>query len=146
MTHSDHLNLPDLQERVRAALRQWHTASVEPSPLAPLQLYQQLHNQGIGDAHEITNRVLLQALQILEEQHKKDAVLLRRSFLDNELDERIANDLNIASSTLYRHKNIAEHHLAAVRGAHVLFQLQQHRGQMMLGNVLVAIKRARGNV
>lgn len=118
--HSDP-TLSELQTRVHKALRQWHANTPEPSPLASLLLFQQLLREGNLTPHQATNQLLLQALLILEETHKRDAILLRRSFLNNELDELIANDMNIASSTFYRHKPEAERRLTEV-----LLKMEQH--------------------
>lgn len=102
----------DLEGQVRTALRQWHSTSSAESPFASLLLFQQLRQATESDGHEATNRVLLQALHLLQADHPKEASLLRRSFLDNELDERIALDMNISEATLYRHKKKAERLLA----------------------------------
>ena len=65
----------------------------------------------IGE-HEATNRVLYQGLQLLEERHPREATLLRRSELDNALTDFVANELNMASATLFRQKKIAIRHLS----------------------------------
>jgi hypothetical protein len=48
----------------------------------------------------------------LEERHPQEALLLRRSELDNELNDFVANALNVAPSTLFRYKKSAISHLA----------------------------------
>lgn len=108
------LTMSELETQVRAALRQWHSNNGAASPFDALLLYRQLRQVTQSDSHEATNRVLLQALHLLQEEHPKEASLLRRSYLDNELDERIALDMNISSATLYRHKKNAERFLAEV--------------------------------
>lgn len=84
------------------------------SPFALLYLYQQLRRADSISEHEATNRILYQALQLLEERHPQEATLLRRSELDNELNDFVANALNVAPSTLYRYKRSALTHLVEV--------------------------------
>ena len=114
MPDFNELTLSSLQPRVHQALRQWHADSPRESPLASLILFQQLLREASTNPHQATNQLILQALLVLEEGYKRDAILLRRSFLNNELDEFIANDMNIASSTFYRHKPEAERRLTEV--------------------------------
>jgi hypothetical protein len=120
MNYLPNLTLNELQGRVRVALRHWHREYSGPSPLEPLRLFQQLQTEKNLSTREATNQVLFQGLQLLEERHEFEALLLRRSDLDKELAERVANDLNMANSTLYRHKKSADHHLAEV-----LLELEQ---------------------
>lgn len=114
MDHPPQLTLTEMQERVQTALRQWHVDTGAHSPLAPLYLYQQLRRTELISEHEATNRILYQGLQLLEERYPQEATLLRRSELDNELNDFVANALNVAPSTLYRHKKSALTHLAEV--------------------------------
>jgi hypothetical protein len=114
------LTLAELQERVQGALRQWHNDTGAPSPFASLHLFQQLRQTEPVSEHEATNRVIYQGLQLLEERHPQEALLLRRSDLDNELNDFVANDLNIGPSTLYRYKKSAIQHLTEV-----LYELEE---------------------
>lgn len=121
------LTLNELQECVQGALRQWHNDTGAPSPLASLHLFQQLRIAEPVSEHEATNRLIYQGLQLLEERHPQEAMLLRRSDLDNELNDFVANDLNIGSSTLYRYKKTAIQHLTEVlyeleEGTHASFR------------------------
>lgn len=120
MTESSSLTLVELHDRVKRALRQWHSAPNEPSPLASLLIFHQLRHSEPLSEHEATNRVLYQALQLLEERHPQDAQLLRRSDLDNELNDFVANIFNMSMATFYRQKNVASEHLAEV-----LLELEQ---------------------
>jgi hypothetical protein len=106
------LTVEEVQEWVQIALRQWHNDPGALSPLASLHLYRQLRQAELISEHEATNRVLYQALQVLEERYPKEAMLLRRSELDNELNDFVANALNVAPSTLFRYKKSAIIHLA----------------------------------
>ena len=106
------ISLTEVQERVQAALRQWHSDAGGPSPLAPFHIYQRLREAELVSEHEATNRIVYQGLQLLEERYPQEAMLLRRSELDNELNDFVANALNVAPSTLYRYKKSALTHLA----------------------------------
>ena len=108
------LDIDEVQAQVQRALRQWHADPGAPSPLASFHLYQQLRQQELIGEHEATNRFLYQGLQLLEERYPQEAMLLRRSELDNELNDFVANALNVAPSTLYRYKKSALAHLAEV--------------------------------
>ena len=131
MDPAPQLTLADMQERIQTALRQWHSEPGATSPLAPLHLYQQLRRADSISEHEATNRILYQGLQLLEERFPQEAILLRRSELDNELNDFVANALNVAPSTLYRYKKSALAHLAQV-----LLELENetrntYRGRML---------------
>ena len=108
------LDVEEVQDQVQIALRQWHQEPGTPSPLAAFHIFQQLRQQELIGEHEATNRILYQGLQLLEERHPQEAMLLRRSELDKELNDFVANALNVAPSTLYRYKKSALAHLAEV--------------------------------
>jgi hypothetical protein len=114
MNHPVRITLAELQDGVQVALRQWHTDTGAPSPFALLYLFQQLRQSELISEHEATNRLLYQGLQLLEERYPQEARLLRRSDLDNELNDMVANEFNFAPSTLYRYKKSAILHLAEV--------------------------------
>lgn len=125
------LTLDAIQERVQQALRQWHADPAGPSPLAPLHLFQRLRQSEVISEHEATNRVLYQGLQLLEERYPQDAMLLRQSELDNQLNDLVANALNVAPSTLYRHKRQALAHLAEVIWERETQLRQSYRTRML---------------
>lgn len=112
--------LAELSEQVKVALRQWHADANTRSPLASLQIFQQLLQKEMIGEHEATNRILYQGLQLLKEQHPRDEYILRRSALDRQLNDLIAVELNIASSTLFRYKD-----KAILRLAEVLWKWEQ---------------------
>jgi hypothetical protein len=111
MHEKPQLTLSQLRERVKKALRQWRRDSGAPSPLAPLFLFQKTCQQEAISDHEATNRVLYQALQVLKERFVREAFLIQGSVMDQELNNTIANSLNIGQAQFYRLKNEAITHL-----------------------------------
>jgi LuxR family glucitol operon transcriptional activator len=90
-----------LSQHVRAALKLWHSKDVTTSPLAGLTSFQSAlatHN----DIRRTTNHLLVLGLERMEPRHPRDAMLLRRSFLDNEKNFRLATEQNISEAKLYR--------------------------------------------
>jgi len=131
MESDPQLTLAQLREKVQLALRQWRRDSGAPSPLASLFVFQNLIQRELISEHEATNRLLYQALQLLEERHPREAMLIRSSDLDQELNDTVANALNIAPATFYRHKTLAITHLTEV-----LLELEErssthHRTRML---------------
>lgn len=98
---------PNFRQAVHDVLKQWHLEGGDSSPLQGTFLFRQLYSQGADSGHQVGNRLLLQALQLLEEQFPQEALLLRRSYVNNELDRTLVQDLNIGESTLYRRKDAA---------------------------------------
>lgn len=113
MRHKKNGERSDPKDALHEALRQWHKEGSEPPPLQDYLIYRRAVNCAPGSSHATTKSVVMQALHRLEQRSRDDAILLRRSFLDNELDRRIARDLNVAESTLYRHKETALERLAS---------------------------------
>lgn len=64
MDHPYQLTFDDLQNRVKIALRQWHTDTGKPSPFAPLHLFQQLRHAQHISGH-ISESVLEEFLRCL---------------------------------------------------------------------------------
>lgn len=106
--------LSKLQADIHIALQGWHNLSVETSPLDYLQLFQQAQTRENGNARQVTNKILLEALEILAVKHKAEADLLRRRFLDGDMMHTVANRLNIGESTAYRKQQEALKQLALV--------------------------------
>jgi len=106
--------LSKLQDDVYTALKSWHEASTQASPLDYLQLFQQARLGGISNARQATNEILLEALESLAVEHKKEADLLRRHFLDEMVMHAVANWLNVGESTAYRKQQEAINRLALI--------------------------------
>lgn len=102
-----------LPDQVAAALEQWHKPARQ-SPLQTLYLFRQAQRQTGAAPPQVTNHLLHQALEQLATSHPQEAHLLRRRFADNELAFKVANELNLSQSTLFRHQNEAIAHLTTV--------------------------------
>jgi LuxR family glucitol operon transcriptional activator len=88
-----------LYTNVHEALKLWHSAQAETSPLDYLYLFQQARHRGADNARQATNEVILAGLDALEENQGRDADLLRLRFLDRHVMRTVANQLNMAEST-----------------------------------------------
>ncbi len=104
----------ELQSNVYQALKTWHEAYTEISPLADMNLFQQEKRLGGGSNRQITNRILLKALDNLAKTHKSEAELLRRRFLDDVVAQIVANRLNVGTATVYRRQKEALKELTRV--------------------------------
>lgn len=91
-----------LQEDLHHALKTWHEAGPEASPLDYLQIFQQARLAGAGNTRQATNHVLFQAIEALAVEHTAEANLLRKRFLDGLTTHAVANQLNVSEATAYR--------------------------------------------
>ncbi len=87
---------------VYAALKLWHREPSTGSPLRALYLVQQARALTRRSDREITNELLLHALQTLQTTHVLEASILRQRFLDAQPAHRVANRFNLSDATLYR--------------------------------------------
>ena len=116
------LNQASLKKDVHNALKKWNNPDgSDRNPIQYLRIFQQFLQQMQGNMVGATNQVLHHILEQLEEENQQDAILLRRSFLDNELDRQIANELNVSEGTFYRWQNRALENLTAI-----LYELEQN--------------------
>lgn len=106
--------LAELQRDIHTALQMWHNSGSETSPLAHLQWFQQVQIQAGSNTRQATNKLLLEALEILAVTHRLEADLLRQRFLDMEMMHVVANRLNMGESTAYRKQQEALQQLALV--------------------------------
>lgn len=106
------MTIQELKQSVHKALKQWHQPELQSSPLFELSLFQNSLRACHGIHKRAANQMLLQGLETLEKQFKQDAVLLRRAFLDNELNRILAVERDISEATLYRHIDTALSRLA----------------------------------
>jgi LuxR family glucitol operon transcriptional activator len=91
----------NLKERIRSALKSWHQKDATTSPLEGLALLQTslaTHN----DMRRATNHVLMCGLERMESRFPREAMLIRRAYLDNEKNHRLATEQNISEAKLYR--------------------------------------------
>jgi len=100
------------QTDIYEALKTWHKANPEASPLAHLQLFREAGLEQAGNAREITNRLLFKAIAALEVEHELEAKLLRKRFLDGLAMHVVANQLNMSEANAYRKQKEAIEQLA----------------------------------
>lgn len=110
----DPATLPTLQADIHQALKLWHKASSDDSPLAYLFLLQQTRGRNTASTRQTTNQLLLDALKILEAEAEEAAQLLRLRFLDELSVFAVANQLNVAEITVHRLQKAALQHLARI--------------------------------
>jgi hypothetical protein len=106
-----HEELPNL---IHQALRLWHKPPSHGSPIGGLVLVQRQQAVQGANLRQASNQLLLQALDALALHHPHDAVLLRARYLDDKPAFVVANQLNMAEPTLYKHQRSAVHRLAEV--------------------------------
>lgn len=103
-----------LQDDIHTALKTWHEASNDTSPLNYLQLFHRSRARGADNARQATNEILFEALQVLAIEYQDEADLLRKRFLDGLVMHAVANQLNIGISTAYRKQKEAIKQLALI--------------------------------
>lgn len=108
------VTLAQLQADLHEALTQYHRDGAVESPLTRYLAFQQKLQSTPGHTRQVSNQLLLQALQQLEVQHPPDAALLRMRFLDEALVQTVANKLNISESKVYADQRRALAHLAEI--------------------------------
>ncbi len=91
---------PPFRDAVHAALRLWHKDDDDHSPLDSLFLYR-LRRRRAASNHQATNEVLYEGLESLALRYPASAAVLRMRFLDHQLAHAVANQLNVAESTVY---------------------------------------------
>jgi LuxR family glucitol operon transcriptional activator len=114
MTLFDDISLSKLQEDVHQALKLWHSADPDTSPLDYLYLFQQIQRHSASNTRQATNELLLDALKALEAEHGEDADLLRLRFLDGMVMHAVANQLNLAESTANKKQRQTIRRLAVI--------------------------------
>jgi hypothetical protein len=111
----DHTNLAQLQNSIHTALKQWHETGNDTGPLAGLQLYHRAQREAPGSsARQLTNEILLAALDRLAVEQPVEAELLRSRFLNRLVMHVAANQLNLGESTAYRMQQDALQQLALI--------------------------------
>lgn len=122
------VSLTELTSAVHTALRLWHQANDDTSPLAGLYLFRQARGDQPGQARRVGNELLHQALTGLARDYDPGlADLLRFRFLEKTPIAEISGRLNLAEPTLHRKQRQAIEQLAAI-----LVELeQQARGSAL---------------
>ncbi len=101
-----------LEQDLHQALKLWHSAGMEGSPLDYLFLLEQA--QEVDNLRQATNQILLKALESLATDYDEDARLLRMRFLDRMVMHAVANRLNVAEVTANKKQRQALRRLATV--------------------------------
>jgi hypothetical protein len=107
------ISLSTLEKILHTALRQWHKSSPTISPLSNLYLFQQVQTE-TSNARQATNKIILDAFKVMEEDQGEYAQLLRLRYLDQMKMVAVANRLNIAEGTAYKLQKQAISCLAAL--------------------------------
>ncbi|MCB0192223.1 MAG: hypothetical protein KDJ65_09805 [Anaerolineae bacterium] len=93
----------DLRANVHKALKCWHKANDETSPLEDLYLFRQAAQNQTNTARRMTNELLLKALKALEQDYDYQAALiLRLRFIEDAPIYQVAHQLNLADPTIQR--------------------------------------------
>lgn len=103
---------PDFRAHVHEALKQWHDAPNSGSAIGYLKLVAFEQSRGATSIREAANRVLQQGLTALAATNDAGARVLRLRFLDGHATYVVANRLNVAEPTIYRHQALALDQLA----------------------------------
>ncbi len=105
--------LSKLSDDLHTALKLWHRDDAGTSPIDYLLLFCQRRSQ-VGSSRQATNEVVHEGLTSLALRFPDSAALLRLRFLDHQLAHAMANQLNVAESTVYALQKEALDRLAEV--------------------------------
>lgn len=103
-----------LEYAVHRALALWHKDDVLEYPLATLRVVQRTADGDRITAHQASNQVLLSAIGILQFGHERDAILLRKRFIECKPSFLVANEFSVAESTFYNMQRQAIRRLTVV--------------------------------
>ncbi|MEZ4866685.1 MAG: NB-ARC domain-containing protein [Caldilineaceae bacterium] len=99
---------------VRSALKQWHRESNGASPLGALYLYRKTMRELERNPRYVTNHLLFQAMEELQQRYDQDVKLLQLHYLDQWPINHLANHFNVAESTIYAMQRKSIKRLAAI--------------------------------
>jgi hypothetical protein len=105
---------PKLENDVHKALVGWHSSPPDAGRLRSANPARPADAADPAAPRPITQEILLSALAILQSTHEPDAVLLKKRFVERKPSFVVANELNIAESTLYKLQKQAIHRLATI--------------------------------
>ena len=109
-----------LEISVHKSLSNWHKSDPIDVSTGVLKAVQRADNVDHAEMRQVTNQVLLSALGILQSRYEKDAILLLKRFAEGKPSFVVANELNVAESTLYKMQRQAISRLAII-----LFEMEQ---------------------
>ncbi len=130
------LSVSDLRTGVHLALKQWHKANDETSPLEGFYLFQQARQTQSDTARRITNELLLEGLKLLEQDYDPQAAaILRQRFIEDTPIYQVAHQLNLAEPTIQRKQR------QAIAGlADILLKLEQQARSETIHNLEKRLK------
>ena len=100
---------------VQEALKDTLEGEVTQTPLRQLVLFQITQQRGIfRNDRQVINQLLQDAIGILEQSNSTYATVLRMRFFDNLAVRRVANELNLAESTVFLQQRNAIEKLAEI--------------------------------
>jgi hypothetical protein len=122
----NHLDRPkDFANRVRRALRAWHTGHAKDT-LDDLLLMKQLQvEEAVTNPRLVTNKILLSALESLKQVNRQGAELLQWRFLNQETAKEVAHRWNVGQDVIFQWQRAAIDQLAEVVWEHELEHRQQ---------------------
>ncbi|MEM7134705.1 MAG: NB-ARC domain-containing protein [Chloroflexota bacterium] len=92
----------ELYNAIQSSLKNWHNDKSQPGVLQNFTLYQQQLASSGETEHGCTKFLLNEGLEALRSSHPQYSHLLSRRYIDDELAHKLANELNLAESTLFR--------------------------------------------
>ena len=92
---------PKLRTKVQHALKDWHSSNQDSHTLSELYLFRNAQQADRGTPRQATNLILKRAIDTLQERYERDAKLLEARFMDCVAIHNLANQYNVAESTLY---------------------------------------------
>lgn len=88
-------------KQVKAALKQWHNGDRPETPLSALYLFRKMMRETQKTARHVTNQLLLQGIEALQQVDEIGARLLQLRFLDERRVNYIAKQLVCSESVFY---------------------------------------------
>ena len=111
---ADSLLPTKLKTDLHEALKLWHNTKVDDSSLNYLYLFQRRQSEESGNPRQVTNQVILEALEVLAVDHSDEAELLHLRFVAGEKMHQVAIQLNLAEPTVYKKQRQAIDRLTAI--------------------------------
>lgn len=112
MTEQSRKVLPDWTDLIRQALTVWTVGAGDDNSLESLSVIRS--RMGDGNLHTAINRLMEDALKLLETRSPQYAQLLRLRFREKEMVRVVANRLSLAESSVYRIQRDAVESLAEI--------------------------------
>ncbi len=110
---------------VHLALKDWHSGS-EASPLLRLHLAMSVHKQhAVDNPRLLSNQILLEGLERLEQLDAEAAELLKCRFLSAETARTVAYHINVSEDTVYQRQRAAIEKLAEIIWAQEVVHLHE---------------------